>query len=148
LEKIEKSKIGDDFIMVKTPKELMYDELVCFQTKSTIKENTLGIGISLKKSLATGQIKFVNPTMDLMSMRAFTKLKVRDALEGEKFTHWLPLYFGESEEYKISTEHYDHQLNEHVTEEKIVNVKERFERHFFNSMAFITNGNIHKPLNP
>jgi hypothetical protein len=42
-----------------------------------LKETTLGVGISLKKSLTTGEIKYVNPTMDLLSMRAFTKLKIR-----------------------------------------------------------------------
>lgn len=59
----------------------------------------MGIGISLKKSPRTGTIVYVNPTMDLLSMRAFTKLKVRTALQNEKFTHWLPLYFGENEEF-------------------------------------------------
>jgi len=34
-------------------------------------------------------------------MRAFTKLRIRNALHGEKFTHWLPLYFGENEEFQI-----------------------------------------------
>jgi hypothetical protein len=39
--------------------------------------------------------------MDLMSMRAFTKLNVRKGLDGVKFTHWFPLYFGEKEKYEI-----------------------------------------------
>lgn len=38
---------------------------------------------------------YVNPTMDLMSMRSYTKLKIRRSIGGEKFTHWFPLYFGE-----------------------------------------------------
>jgi hypothetical protein len=52
-------------------------------------------------------IEYVNPTMDLMSMRAFRKLKVRRALAGEKFTHWLPLYFGENEKYELVEKIYD-----------------------------------------
>ena len=72
-----------------------------------IKEATLGIGISIKKSPRTGLIEYVNPTMDLMSMRAFRKLKVRRALAGEKFTHWLPLYFGETEKYELVEKIYD-----------------------------------------
>ena len=93
--------------MVKSPKELLLDELVCFQTKSALKEATLGIGISLKKSLKTGNFKYVNPTMDLINMRAFTKLKVRNSLTNERFTHWLPLYFGETEKYTIESENWD-----------------------------------------
>ena len=139
---------NEDFIMLKSPKQLLLEELVCFNTKSTLKESTLGIGISLKKSVTTTEIKYVNPTMDLISMRAFTKLKVRYSLDAAKFTHWLPLYFGENEEYKIETEHFDHDLDEHVKETKEVNVLERFEKHFFNSIAFIANGNKDKPITP
>lgn len=99
-----------DFIMVKSPKQLLLEELVCFYTKSPLRESTLGIGISLKKSVTTTEIKYVNPTLDLLSMRAFTKLKIRTSLDATKFTHWLPLYFGEEEEYTIESEHYDHDL--------------------------------------
>jgi len=66
-----------------------------------LKEGTLGIGISLKKSPRTGLCMYVNPTIDLMNMRSFTKLRVRKALAGEKFSHWLPLYFGEDEIFTI-----------------------------------------------
>lgn len=59
--------------MVKTPKELLLQELVCFQTKTPLREATLGIGVSLKKSVITTEIKYVNPTMDLLNMRSFTK---------------------------------------------------------------------------
>ena len=124
----------------------MLEELVCFYTKSTLKECTLGVGISLKKSVTTTEVKYVNPTMDLISMRAFTKLKVRTSLDATKFTHWLPLYFGEDDEFTIETEHFDHDLDEHVKESKQVNMKERFEKHFFNSVAFIANGNKNKPI--
>jgi len=93
-----------DFIMVKTPEELLKNELVCFMTKIPVKEQTLGIGVSLKRNPRTGLVSYVNPTMDLMSMRAFTKLKVRKALAGEKFTHWLPLYFGEDECFEVERE--------------------------------------------
>jgi len=40
--------------MVKTPKQLLGEELVCYMTKAAVKEGTLGIGISLKKSPKTG----------------------------------------------------------------------------------------------
>lgn len=61
--------------------------------------------------------------MDLMSMRAFTKLKVRRALAGERFTHWLPLYFGEAEKYVISSESYDQKEEQMVTKEQKVTPK-------------------------
>jgi len=107
---------------------------------------TLGIGVSIKKSPLTGKFRWVNPTMDLISMRAFTKIKVRASLEAERFTHWLPLYFGESEDYKVEKEHYDHDLDEHVKEIENKNMKERFHAHFMSSIAFIINGNKHKKV--
>jgi hypothetical protein len=103
LPKLEES----DFIMVKTPQQLLMEELLCFQTKVPLRENTLGIGISIRKSARTGKISHANSTMDLMSMRSFTKLKVRKSLEGVKFTHWFPLYFGETDTYKIESKEYD-----------------------------------------
>ena len=42
--------------------------------------------------------------MDLMNMRSFTKMKIRKSLGGERFTHWLPLYFGESEHFEVETQ--------------------------------------------
>lgn len=93
--------------MLKTPKQLLLEELVCFITKQTLRESTLGVGISLKKSVTTTEIKYVNPTMDLLSMRAFTKLKIRSSMDKVNFTHWLPLYFGEDEEFTIENEEFD-----------------------------------------
>lgn len=136
----ENEKNLKDFIMVKTPYELLFNEMTCFSTKMSLREATMGIGISLKKSPRTGTFIYVNPTIDLISMRAFTKLRIRTALHGEKFTHWLPLYFGENEEFQIEKQFHDHELDEMVTETKTVNLKERFEKHLFNSMRFICNG--------
>jgi hypothetical protein len=59
------------------PKDLLLKELVCFSTKMTLLEASMGIGISIKKSPRTGEMMYVNPTLDLLSMRAFTKLRVR-----------------------------------------------------------------------
>ena len=46
----------EDFMMVKTSKELLGEELFCFTTKMHLRECSLGIGISLKKSPRTGRI--------------------------------------------------------------------------------------------
>ena len=69
--------------MLKTPYELLFNEMNCFSTKLNLREATMGIGISLKKSPRTGSFIYVNPTIDLLSMRAFTKLKIRTALHGD-----------------------------------------------------------------
>ena len=44
----------------------------------------------------------MKPTLDLLSLRAFTKQKVRRSIDGERFTHWLPLYFGESQPFDVT----------------------------------------------
>lgn len=80
-------------------KDLLKEELKCFHTKTTLKESTLGIGVSIGRLPRTGEIRDVRPTMDLICMRSFVKHKVRRSLSNEKFTHWLPLYFGETEVY-------------------------------------------------
>jgi len=46
----------DDFLMVKSAKDLLGEELVCFTTKSHLRESSLGIGISIRKSARTGKI--------------------------------------------------------------------------------------------
>lgn len=74
---------------------MLHDELVCFHTRENIQDHTMGIGVSLSRLPRTGEIRSVTPSLDLLSMKAFTKHKVRHAIDGEKFTHWLPLYFGE-----------------------------------------------------
>lgn len=112
-----------------------------------LKEGTLGIGITLKKSPRTGLCMYVNPTMDLTNMRAFTKLKVRRSLANERFTHWLPLYFGEDEVYTIDSENYDAEIQDMVLTKKTVNTKERFEKHLSASLSFIANGSTSKPYN-
>jgi hypothetical protein len=68
-----KEKELDSFVMLKTPEELLSEELTCFHTKIKIKEATLGIGVTLSRLPRTGEIRMVTPTMDLLSMRAFTK---------------------------------------------------------------------------
>jgi hypothetical protein len=56
-------------------------------------------------------------------MRSFDKLKVRKALAGERFSHWLPLYFGEDEDFEVTNERYDHELEEMVKTTRKVNTK-------------------------
>ena len=84
------------FIIVRDPKKMLADELICYHSRNKMPEVSLGIGVSMSRLPRTGEIRTVSPTLDLISLRAFTKQKVRKSLCGERFTHWLPLYFGES----------------------------------------------------
>ena len=118
---------------------------MCYMTKMSLAEGTLGIGISLKKSPRTGLVMYVNPTMDTINMRSFNKLKVRRALSNERFTHWLPLYFGESDIITIEEEEYDKDQEKMVKTVKKVNLKERFDTLFENSLRFIMNNSTKKP---
>jgi len=95
--------------MVKSSDQLLQEELVCFHTRLKLKETTLGIGVSISRLPRTGEIRMITPTMDLLSMRAFIKQKVRHALSNEKFTHWLPLYFGEKDEFDEKRKVYDNE---------------------------------------
>lgn len=80
-------------------------------------------------------------------MRAYTKLNVRRSLNDEKFTHWLPLYFGETETYTVETETYNHEERKFETDKKVINTQERFEKYLSNSLSYIANGSILKPYN-
>ena len=80
-------------------------------------------------------------------MRAFTKLNVRKSLANERFTHWLPLHFGETEKYNIESENWSPEENEMVKTTRTVDPRERFEKHIQNSLSFIANGSTAKPYN-
>ena len=77
-------------------KSILKEEFLCFHSRNKLPEVSLGVGVSLSRLPRTGEIRSVKPTLDLLSLRAFTKQKVRRSIDGERFTHWLPLYFGES----------------------------------------------------
>jgi hypothetical protein len=96
----DKDKNEKEFLMIKTSKQLLAEELVCFHTRIRLQESTLGIGVTINRLPRTGEIRMITPTIDLVSLKGFIKHKVRHSLSNEKFTHWLPLYFGENEEYE------------------------------------------------
>jgi hypothetical protein len=102
-----KEKDYDSFVMVKTAETLLQEEFVCFHTKLRLRDSSLGIGVSINRLPRTGEIRMITPTLDLISMRAFTKQKVRHSLSNEKFTHWLPLYFGEKDVIELPRQVYE-----------------------------------------
>lgn len=90
------------FVLLRDPKTMLQEEFICYHSRSKLPEVSLGIGVSLSRLPRTGEIRSVTPTLDLLSLRAFTKQKVRRSIDNERFTHWLPLYFGERDPYEIT----------------------------------------------
>lgn len=111
--------------MVKTPETLLHEELVCFHTKLRVRDTTLGIGVSINRLPRTGEIRMITPTLDLLSMRAFVKHKVRHSLSNEKFTHWLPLFFGENDVIETSRQVYEPATSNWEKKTIVINCKER-----------------------
>lgn len=98
----EKESDIDEYVLVDIDqKELLRDEYLCFHSRTKLAEASLGIGVSIHRLPRTGEIRSVQPTLDLICLRAFTKQKVRLSAANERFTHWLPLFFGEREDYEV-----------------------------------------------
>ena len=92
------------FIIMRDPKKMLADELLCYHSRNRMPEVSLGIGVSMSRLPRTGEIRSVTPTLDLLSLRAFTKQKVRKSIDAQRFTHWLPLYFGEQQPFEKTIE--------------------------------------------
>eukprot|EP00831_Metopus_contortus_P031985 TRINITY_DN25959_c0_g1_i1.p1 TRINITY_DN25959_c0_g1~~TRINITY_DN25959_c0_g1_i1.p1 ORF type:complete len:1431 (-),score=259.64 TRINITY_DN25959_c0_g1_i1:38-4204(-) len=90
----EKETDPSSYKLKKTEKELRMEELLCFHTKLPISETYLGVGVSIARLPRTGEIRSVEPTLDLLSLKAYMKEGLRHSLDNVAFTHWLPLYFG------------------------------------------------------
>lgn len=61
----------------------------------------LGAGVSITRLPRTGEIRSVTTAMDLLSLQAYIRDGLRTSLSNEKFTHFLPLYFGVEKEKTI-----------------------------------------------
>ena len=77
-------------------KEEKKKEICCYHRKTSFEEIPLGLGVSITKIPRTGEIKAVTPRFDFISFKTYTKEGLRVAFNGERFTHWFPLYFGEN----------------------------------------------------
>jgi ubiquitin-protein ligase len=91
-----KEKDLDNFILDMKDMDLLEQETVCFYTRLRLSKNetALGAGITISRLPRTGEIRSVSTTLDLLSIQAYMKCGVRHSLSNEKFTHFLPLYFG------------------------------------------------------
>lgn len=93
----------DNFLLDLTDSDLLEEEVVCFHTRLRLSkgETVLGAGVTISRLPRTGEIRSVSTTLDLLSLQAYMKCGVRKSLSNEKFTHFLPLYFGLEKEKTI-----------------------------------------------
>ena len=77
-----------------TEDEKLIDETFCFHTRLNVKQTILGTGIAFSKLARTKQINTIYTTVDLVSNKAF-KEGLRKALNKKRFTHWIPIFFGD-----------------------------------------------------
>lgn len=75
-------------------KEEKKKEYVCFHRKTTFEETPLGLGITIAKIPRSGEIKGIVSRLDYISLKSYTKEKLRKDMYGQSFTHWFPIYFG------------------------------------------------------
>ena len=98
-----KEKDSNNFLLDMNDSELLEEEVVCFHTRLRLSKNetSLGAGVSISRLPRTGEIRSVSTTLDLLSIQAYMKWGVRTSLSNEKFTHFLPLFFGIEKEKTI-----------------------------------------------
>lgn len=82
--------------MLKSPKELKEQETQCFHSKVQLQKTALGVGVSISRLPRTGEIRSIEATQDLLSLKSYMKENVRFSLNNQKFTHWLPVYLGDN----------------------------------------------------
>ena len=76
------------------------NQLCCYLRRTNFKETPLGLGVSISRVFRTQQIRNIKPCFDFISFKCFTKVRLRVSFNGEKFTHYFPIYFGyEPEKY-------------------------------------------------
>lgn len=117
-------------------KEVKKQELCCYHRKTTFQETPLGLGITITKIPRTGEIKGVIPCFDFISLKSYTKEKLRVSFDGQRFTHWFPLYFGEKQpEFLKSLTKAISMIAKGNTKEFKVDLIERIMPKFFNYLV-------------
>jgi len=79
-------------------KQTIKGEIVCYHRKTSFEETPLGIGVNVVKAPRTGEIKGLNPIFDFVGIKSYFKEKLRISVNGDRFSHWFPLYFGVKQE--------------------------------------------------
>eukprot|EP01119_Soliformovum_irregulare_P013021 TRINITY_DN3432_c0_g1_i1.p1 TRINITY_DN3432_c0_g1~~TRINITY_DN3432_c0_g1_i1.p1 ORF type:complete len:1126 (+),score=389.91 TRINITY_DN3432_c0_g1_i1:135-3512(+) len=99
VESIPRSFVSED--------ERLKEELICYHTRSSFEEDTLGIGISIKRNARGAIVEILSP-MELLSYTAYRDGVRTSIMKDVSFTHWLPLYLNKEHAksagdlYKIS----------------------------------------------
>ena len=75
--------------------EKLVAECFCFHTRLNVKQTLLGTGVAFNRLARTKQINTIYTTVDLVSLKAF-KEGLRKALNKKRFSHWIPLFFGDA----------------------------------------------------
>lgn len=83
------------FVLEKDEKEIIKEELVCYHSKKSFREDCLGFGISFTKNIRTGDIQDISTPLDLLGVRAFIREGIRKSSINEPFTHWIPVFVDE-----------------------------------------------------
>ena len=78
-------------------KQVKKEELCCYFLKENFQKIPIGLGIKISKIKNSNEIISISSCFDFISLKAFSKEKLRVSFDGKRFTHWFPLYFGEKE---------------------------------------------------
>jgi hypothetical protein len=125
---------------------MILEELVCYHTRVNLNDSSLGIGVSVSRLPRTGEIRSVTPCFDLLSLRAFQKMNLRQSISGEKFTHWLPLYFGEDGQFEKKTQIFNEEKKEYENKVETIKPRERMIHLLKKSMCYLTKKDTRKPF--
>lgn len=69
------------------------NEYICFFTRQSYKNVSLGYGFSFSKNLRTGEISQIRAQVeDYISLKAFMNSNIRTSSLHENYTHFLPIY--------------------------------------------------------
>lgn len=76
------------------------NEICCCYTKDNFEKCSLGLGVNISIVPRTGELKKIDPCFDFIALKTFTKERIRVDLNGKRFSHWFPLYFGQEDKKK------------------------------------------------
>jgi hypothetical protein len=138
----------ESFTQLNTERDLLEKEFVCYHTKVPLSETTLGVGVSLKRAVKSGEVNNVHPTLDLLSNKAFTKEEIRTSLANEPFNYWMPLYFGDSKPYEVKKMVYDEATKTNKYDVKVIDPLQRFQHLLKKKLCFMTKGTTQVEFNP
>ena len=68
------------------------EELKCFHTKETFRDQILGMGVSVERYPNSSIICNIDPKLDLLSAKSFHDYGIRMNVWKEPFSFWLPVY--------------------------------------------------------